>query len=112
MVNARKHAHARHVVLDLHETDSTVTARLTDAGDGAQSMQVGPGHLGMATIRARTHTEGGRLDITSKAAKPITRLRRRRTTRAGEHRSNVGGFVPNGRWMRSAWSALLVDVLG
>jgi PAS domain S-box-containing protein len=65
MVNARKHAHAQHVVLDLHETDSTVTARLTDDGDGAQSLHAGPGHLGMATMRARTHTEGGRLDITS-----------------------------------------------
>jgi signal transduction histidine kinase len=65
MVNARKHAHAQHVVLDLQETDGTVTARLTDDGDGAQSLQAGPGHLGLATMRARTHTEGGRLDITS-----------------------------------------------
>jgi len=65
MVNARKHAHAQHVVLDLQEHDNTVTARLTDDGDGAQNLRAGPGHLGMATMRARTHTEGGRLDITS-----------------------------------------------
>ena len=65
MVNVRKHARARHVVLDLQERDSTVTARVTDDGDGAESLHAGPGHLGMATMRARAHTEGGRLDITS-----------------------------------------------
>jgi signal transduction histidine kinase/PAS domain-containing protein len=65
MVNARKHAHARHLVLDLQEHDNTVTARVTDDGDGAHNLNAGPGHLGMATMRARTHTEGGRLDITS-----------------------------------------------
>ncbi len=65
MVNARKHARARRVVLDLQEHDNAVIARLTDDGDGAKSLHAGPGHLGMATMHARTHTEGGRLDITS-----------------------------------------------
>jgi signal transduction histidine kinase len=65
MVNARKHARARHVVLDLQERDNTVTARVTDDGAGAQNLRAGPGHLGMATMRARTHTEGGLLDIAS-----------------------------------------------
>ena len=35
MVNARKHAHAEHVVLELSERDGTVVARLTDDGVGA-----------------------------------------------------------------------------
>jgi PAS domain S-box-containing protein len=65
MVNARKHARARRVVLDLQEHDNTVTARVTDDGDGTENFNAGPGHLGMATMRARTHTEGGVLDISS-----------------------------------------------
>jgi signal transduction histidine kinase len=65
MVNARKHARAQHVVLDLQESDNTVTARLTDDGAGAESLHAGTGHLGMATMRARSHAEGGRLVITS-----------------------------------------------
>ena len=35
MVNARKHAQAGHVVLELAERDGTVIARLTDDGVGA-----------------------------------------------------------------------------
>ena len=39
-------------------------ARLTDDGVGAISLDAGPGHLGMATMRARADAEGARLDIT------------------------------------------------
>src|SRR4029077_9107986 len=53
MVNARKHAHAEHVVLELAERDGTVIARLTDDGVGADCIDAEPGHLGMATMRAR-----------------------------------------------------------
>jgi len=65
MVNARKHAHAEHVVLELAERDGAVIARLTDDGVGAASLDAGPGHLGMATMRARADADGGRLDVTS-----------------------------------------------
>ena len=65
LVNARKHAQARHVVLELTEQDSFVVARLTDNGVGAVSLDAGPGHLGVATMRARADAEGARLDITS-----------------------------------------------
>ncbi len=65
MVNARKHAHAEHVVLELAERDGTVIARLTDDGVGAASLDAGPGHLGMATMRARADADGGQLDVTS-----------------------------------------------
>lgn len=65
LVNARKHARARHVVLELTERGGWVTARLTDDGIGAASLDAGPGHLGMATMRARADAEGGRLEVTS-----------------------------------------------
>ena len=65
LVNARKHAQAGHVVLELTECRGTVIARLTDDGVGATSLDAGPGHLGMATMRARAEADGGRLDVTS-----------------------------------------------
>jgi len=65
MVNARKHARAGHVVLELTECDNTVIARLSDDGAGATSLDAGPGHLGMVTMRARAEADGGRLDVTS-----------------------------------------------
>jgi signal transduction histidine kinase len=74
MVNARKHAHAEHVVLELSERDGTVIARLTDDGVGAALLDAGPGHLGMATMRARADADGGHLDVISAPGKGTTVL--------------------------------------
>jgi nitrate/nitrite-specific signal transduction histidine kinase len=38
---------------------------LTDDGDGADSLDAGPGHLGMATMRVRATSEGGHLRVVS-----------------------------------------------
>ena len=65
LVNARKHAQAGHIVLELAEQRGTVVSRLTDDGIGAISLDAGPGHLGMATMRARAEADGGRLEVTS-----------------------------------------------
>jgi len=74
LVNTRKHAHARHVVLELTEDDDVVIARLTDDGIGATSLDSGPGHLGVATMRARADAEGASLDIVCTAGVGTTVL--------------------------------------
>ncbi|MET0967493.1 MAG: ATP-binding protein, partial [Nakamurella sp.] len=72
LVNTRKHARATHVVLELTEENNTVIARLTDDGVGATSFDAGPGHLGMATMRARADAEGARLDISCSPGRGTT----------------------------------------
>jgi signal transduction histidine kinase len=65
LVNARKHARATHLTLELQVRDVDVVAVLTDDGVGAEVLDAGAGHLGVATMRARATTEGGELRITS-----------------------------------------------
>lgn len=64
LVNVRKHAHASEVEIRLEHEQDHVRATLTDDGVGADSFDSGPGHLGMTTMRARAHAEGGRLTVT------------------------------------------------
>ena len=65
LVNARKHAMAEHVTLRLEEHDGTVILSLTDDGVGAESLKAEPGHLGVATMRARANAEDAELHIDS-----------------------------------------------
>lgn len=65
LVNARKHAQAKNVTLRLEEHDGTVILSLTDDGVGAESLKAGPGHFGLATMRARANAEGARFHIDS-----------------------------------------------
>jgi PAS domain S-box-containing protein len=66
LVNARKHAGAAHVVLTLQEDADSVVLTLTDDGAGADSLESGPGHLGIATMRARAQADGADLTIDSR----------------------------------------------
>jgi len=66
LVNARKHARASNVTLHMDHCDSVCVLTLTDDGVGSESLDVAPGHLGMATMRARANAEGGRLRFDSK----------------------------------------------
>ena len=66
LVNARKHAGATHVVLTLHEDPEGVLLTLTDDGAGTDSLESGPGHLGIATMRARAQADGADLTIDSR----------------------------------------------
>jgi signal transduction histidine kinase len=66
LVNARKHAGATHVVLTLHEDPEGVVLTLTDHGAGTDSLESGPGHLGIATMRARAQADGAELTIDSR----------------------------------------------
>ena len=63
LVNVRKHARAQHVLVELEQADGQVIARIVDDGVGAHELDAGPGHLGMATMRARASAEGGHLDV-------------------------------------------------
>jgi signal transduction histidine kinase len=65
MVNARKHANAANVTLRLDEHDAVFVLTLTDDGVGSETLDAGPGHLGMATMRTRAAAEGGLLRVHS-----------------------------------------------
>jgi signal transduction histidine kinase len=65
MVNARKHARATIVTMKVDQADDVVTMTLSDNGVGSATLDAGPGHLGMATMRARADAEEGRLEIES-----------------------------------------------
>ena len=72
LVNARKHARAQHITLTLRETDHRVIITLVDDGAGAATLDAGPGHLGLATMRGRATVEGGHLEITSEPGSGTT----------------------------------------
>ena len=85
LVNARKHACASHVVLAVREEPDSVYLTLTDDGVGARSLNAGPGHLGIATMRARAEADGGRLEVTSAAGAGTTVVLTLPTAPAGHH---------------------------
>ena len=53
------------VTLRLDQRDAACVLTLTDDGIGSDTLDVVPGHLGMATMRARANAEGGRLRWTA-----------------------------------------------
>jgi signal transduction histidine kinase len=71
LINAHKHAHAQNVAVRIVELDSMVVLSVTDDGVGTADT-TGPGHLGMATMRARAEAEGGQLHIHSSPGAGMT----------------------------------------
>ena len=69
-------------------------ARLTDDGVGATRLNAGPGHLGMATMRARAEADGGRLDVTSAPGAGTTVVLTLPTAPAGYHAHHRSGDDP------------------
>jgi signal transduction histidine kinase len=65
LINARKHARAAQVRIDIVETADTVVIRLTDDGVGMATRVIGSGHLGVASMRARAAAADADLLITS-----------------------------------------------
>lgn len=65
LMNARKHSLAESIVIQLVSKDAAIVIRLTDTGVGASAFDAGPGHLGVATMRARARSAGGQLRIDS-----------------------------------------------
>jgi nitrate/nitrite-specific signal transduction histidine kinase len=65
MVNARKHADATHVVIDLQRRDEAVIVSVRDDGRGISDGEdrERPGHKGLASMRDRAQVAGGRLQV-------------------------------------------------
>jgi signal transduction histidine kinase len=68
LTNARKHAEARHVDVELEAQDDGVLMRIEDDGVGFSPLEVRgskPGHLGLAAMRERAEMAGGRIHLHS-----------------------------------------------
>ncbi len=65
MVNARKHANARRVTVDLRCDDDVLVLTVADDGSGldADAMRDRPGHLGLPGMRDRAAVAGGTLTL-------------------------------------------------
>jgi two-component system, NarL family, sensor kinase len=70
LTNVAKHAHAQHVDVDLRRGDETLQLTVADDGRGIEpgqvEMAVSAGHIGLAAIRERIRSQGGRLDVSLK----------------------------------------------
>jgi two-component system sensor histidine kinase UhpB len=64
LTNVARHSHASRVDMSLHETDSQITLRISDNGQGFQAhdAEFGSG-LGMVGMRARARSVGGELKV-------------------------------------------------
>ncbi|MGG5258309.1 PAS domain-containing sensor histidine kinase [Phycicoccus avicenniae] len=65
LVNARKHARATRVVVDLEEQDGDVVLSVVDDGVGGARASPEPGHLGMTSMVTRADDLGARLRVES-----------------------------------------------
>jgi len=66
--NARKHAQATRLDVELKASGDGYLMRISDDGVGFDPLEVGttkPGHLGLATMRERAEIAGGRIDLHS-----------------------------------------------
>lgn len=65
MINARKHAAARHLDLTLRPVDNGLELTVEDDGQGIGDVGPGVGHLGMSSMQDRAAVAGGRLEVRS-----------------------------------------------
>lgn len=65
LVNARKHARARHVVVRLGVADGEVELSVSDDGVGGAAPTTEPGHLGLTSMRTRVESLDGSLRVES-----------------------------------------------
>ncbi len=63
--NTVKHAHARHVVLNMGEDGGSLVLEIADDGVGFDPEQSFPGHLGLRSMRERAVGDGGSLEVLS-----------------------------------------------
>ena len=98
LFNARKHAQARRVVLELRCRHDSVTVTISDDGRGFDAEAGGggelSGHRGLRTMRERAESVGGRLRCTSASGSGtciIAELPSHHVSRAGPD-LQTGGF--------------------
>jgi signal transduction histidine kinase len=68
LTNARKHAQAHHIDIELVAQDDGVLLRIEDDGVGFSPLEARgskPGHLGLAAMRERAEMAGGRIHLHS-----------------------------------------------
>lgn len=69
LINVLKHAHAQHIWIDLERNEDLATLRVADDGVGiseaTMAQKAQDGHIGLASIRARTLATGGQFDVRS-----------------------------------------------
>jgi signal transduction histidine kinase len=63
--NVAKHAHARHVSVELESSSTELVLRVSDDGRGFDPSGEFPGHLGLRSMRERAEALGGSLDLAS-----------------------------------------------
>ncbi|MDO9485285.1 MAG: GAF domain-containing protein [Actinomycetota bacterium] len=72
LVNVRKHAHAKNVVIEISIGDDEVRISVVDDGIGIQHQPAAPGHLGLPSMRARAASAHADLVIASNVGKGTT----------------------------------------
>ncbi len=74
LTNARKHADAARITVSLVESQGGIALSVADDGVGmdGDAKVVVPGHLGVASMRARAARAGGSLEITSRPGRGTT----------------------------------------
>jgi signal transduction histidine kinase len=73
--NAGKHAHARHLTVELETDDEVLRAQIRDDGVGFDAdgiVDIEPGHLGLTSIRERAELAGGDITISSRPGEGTT----------------------------------------
>ena len=65
LTNARRHAGAAHVTVELRSDDGWLTGVVADDGEGTDDLATPPGHLGLRTMKERAELLGGSCSVRS-----------------------------------------------
>jgi signal transduction histidine kinase len=65
LTNARKHAEAAHVTVEVWSAGGLVRGVVRDDGRGAETLSAAPGHIGLRTMRERAEVLGGSCTVRS-----------------------------------------------
>jgi two-component system sensor histidine kinase UhpB len=71
LTNVARHAHAKHVRLQLEQANSHVTLRIADDGCGISPTPSNPRGLGLIGMRARARSAGGDMEIRSRPGEGV-----------------------------------------
>lgn len=74
LLNARKHSHAKSVLISLQKRENSIALFIEDDGRGFDTAITPAGHFGLLTMRERAVVSGGVMSIESKPQKGTTVL--------------------------------------